>query len=270
MTRAVVEFASRSDRGHVRPRNEDSVVVHADAGVVVIADGIGGASSGDVASRVATEIIGQRFLRQRPSRVEPRRAQLLAEAAVDEANGAILDHARHKEGCAGMGTTVVVGYFGNTWLVYGHVGDSRLYRLRGRKLEQLTSDHSFIQEVVDQGFFPDLEEARRYGINENVLTRAVGSTSHVAATTAVTDLCVGDIYLFCTDGLSGMVPDNELQMVLSSVQGSLGIAADALVHMACENGGNDNITLALARVRSIGDDQQQGESAGADEEPAST
>jgi protein phosphatase len=254
MTGPVLDFASRSDRGKVRPRNEDSVVVHADAGVVIIADGIGGASSGDVASRMATEIIGQRFLRQLPSRVRPRRAQLLAEAAVDEANGAIINHAKNQARCAGMGTTVVVGYFGCTWLAYAHVGDSRLYRLRARQLVQLTSDHSFIQEVVDQGFFPDLDEARRYGINDNVLTRAVGSTSHVVAPTAVTDLAVGDIYLFCTDGLTGMVPDDELRLVLSAVQGSLGIAADALVHLACDNGGADNITLALVRVKSLGDD----------------
>jgi serine/threonine protein phosphatase PrpC len=227
--------------------------------LVIIADGIGGASSGDVASRMATDIIGQRFLRQLPSRVRPRLAQLLAEAAVDEANVAILDHAKNQVGCAGMGTTVVVGYFGNTWLAYAHVGDSRLYRLRARQLVQLTNDHSFIQEVVDQGFFPDLDEARRYGINDHVLTRALGSTSHVVAPTAVTDLAVGDIYLFCTDGLTGMVPDDELRLVLSAVQGGLGIAADALVHLACENGGSDNITLALVRVRSLGDDAAEHE-----------
>jgi serine/threonine protein phosphatase PrpC len=92
-----------------------------------------------------------------------------------------------------------------------------------------------------------------------VLTRALGSTSHVIAPTAATDLAVGDIYLFCTDGLTGMVPDDELRLVLSAVQGGLGIAADALVHLACENGGSDNITLALVRVRSLGDDAAEDE-----------
>lgn len=259
MNRPVLDFASRSDRGKVRSRNEDSVAVHPDAGLVIIADGIGGANAGDVASRMATDIIGEHFLRQLPSPTSPRRAQLLAEAAVDEANGGILEHARQQSGCAGMGTTVVVGYFGNTWLAHAHVGDSRLYRLRARKLVQLTSDHSFIQDVVDQGIFPDLDEARRYGISQNVLTRAVGSASHVVVPTAVTDLAVGDIYLFCTDGLTGMVPDEELRLVLAAVQGSLGIAADALVHSACENGGSDNITLVLVRVKSLGDDAGEGE-----------
>ncbi len=246
-----LEFAWRSDRGRVRVRNEDAVVCVPELGVVVVADGIGGASAGDVASETAARIISERFLRQPPPVDEPRRAQLLAEAAINEANGAIVDLARSREGCAGMGTTVVMGYLGCDWLVHAHVGDSRLYRLRNRELAQLTKDHSFIQEVVDQGFFPSLEEARDYGINENVLTRAVGSAPYVVATTAVTDLAVGDIYLFCTDGLSGMVAGEDLRAVLDAAKGGLGIAADALVHYAIENGGTDNITLALVRVNAV-------------------
>jgi protein phosphatase len=155
-----------------------------------------------------------------------------------------------------MGTTVVIGYFGDTWMVHAHVGDSRLYRLRDGQLVQLTRDHSFIQEVVDQGFFPSLSEAVRYGINQHVLTRAVGSAaSHVVAEVAVTPLAVGDLYLFCTDGLSGMVPDDELQSRLSAIQGDLGLAAESLVHRACASGGVDNITLVLARVRALGDSE---------------
>ncbi len=154
MTRAQVDFAWRTDRGRVRARNEDSVAVHEETGVAVIADGIGGASSGNLASRIAVNAIYQRFVRQAPSRVEPGPASQLAQAAVDEANAAILEYVRKSPDCAGMGTTVVIGYFGNTWLAHAHVGDSRLYRLRDGQLVQLTRDHSFIQEVVDQGFFP--------------------------------------------------------------------------------------------------------------------
>ena len=261
MTRAQVDFAWRTDRGRVRARNEDSVAVDEETGVAVIADGIGGASSGNLASRIAANAICQRFVRQAPSRLEPGPASQLAQAAVEEANAAILEHVRQWPACAGMGTTVVIGYFGNTWLVHAHVGDSRLYRLRDRQLVQLTRDHSFIQEVVDQGFFPNLSEARRYGVNQHVLTRAVGSAaSHVVAETAVTPLAAGDLYLFCTDGLTGMVPDHELQSMLSSVQGDLGVAAEALVHRACANGGADNITLVLARVGALGD--SEGDDAG--------
>jgi protein phosphatase len=251
MSKPPLEFAWRSDRGRVRSRNEDAVVCVPEVGLVVVADGIGGASAGDVASETGARVIGERFQRQPPPVDEPRRAQLLAEAAINEANGAIVEMARNREGCAGMGTTVVMGYFGCDWLLYAHVGDSRLYRLRDRRLQQLTTDHSFIQEVVDQGFFPSLDEARAYGINENVLTRAVGSAPYVVATTAVTDLAVGDIYLFCTDGLSGMVAHEDLRAVLDAAKGGLGIAADALVHYATENGGTDNITLALVRVNAV-------------------
>ena len=150
-----------------------------------------------------------------------------------------------------MGTTVVMGYFGTDWLMYSHVGDSRLYRMRAGALIQLTSDHSFIQEVVDQGLFPSLDAAREYGINEHVLTRAVGSAPYVVATTAVTDIAVGDIYLFCTDGLSGMLAHQELRAVLEAAPVGLGIAADALVDNAIHNGGADNITLALVRVNTV-------------------
>ena len=253
MIPAKLDFAWRTHRGQVRPRNEDAVAVYPDQGIVVIADGIGGASAGDVASQLATEIISDRFLRQAPSRSDARRAVLMAGAAMEEANSAIFERARREPALSGMGTTVVVGYVGATWLAYGHVGDSRLYLLRGGELHQLTSDHSFIQEVVDQGFFPSRAEARHYGINENVLTRAVGSTAHVAASTDVIDLAPGDLFLFCTDGLSGMVPHADLCHLLAAARGNLGTVADALVHLACEAGGIDNITLVLMRVRSLGE-----------------
>jgi protein phosphatase len=253
MTPAQLDFAWRTHRGQVRARNEDAVLVHPEQGVIVIADGIGGASAGDVASRLATEVISSRLLRQAPSRTDARRALLLLGAAVDEANSTVYERASHQPGLAGMGTTVVVGYVGATWLAYGHVGDSRLYLLRGGELHQLTSDHSFIQEVVDQGFFPSRADAREYGINENVLTRAVGSTAHVTASTDVIDLAPGDLFLFCTDGLSGMVPQNDLCHLLSAAEGSLDALADTLVHLACKGGGVDNITLVLMRVKALAD-----------------
>lgn len=238
--------------GQVRARNEDAVAVYPEQGVIVIADGIGGASAGDVASQLAVRIIGDRFLRQAPADDDPRRALLLAEAAIEEANSAIHEAARRKPECAGMGTTVVVGYVGANWLVHAHVGDSRLYLLRDGEFEQLTSDHSFIQEVVEQGFFPNLQEARDYGISENVLTRAVGSSTRVVASTDIIQLAAGDLFLFCTDGLSNMVPFEDLAHLLASVQGNLSTPANALVHLACEAGGVDNITLVMLRILAVG------------------
>lgn len=252
MSRARFDVAWRTHLGQVRARNEDAVAVHEEQGIVVIADGIGGASAGDVASQLAVRIVGERFLRQAPADDDPRRALLLAEAAIEEANGVIHEAARRKPECAGMGTTVVLGYLGANWMVYAHVGDSRLYLMREHQLIQLTNDHSFIQEVVEQGFFPNLQEARDYGISENVLTRAVGSSARVVPSTDIIELLPGDLFLFCTDGLSNMIPHDDLGHLLASARGNLAMPADALVHLACEAGGVDNITLVLLRVEELG------------------
>lgn len=252
MNRPRLEFAWRTDRGLVRERNEDAVVVDVGAGVVVIADGIGGANAGDVASRLAAEVISRRFLRQPPSRDDPREARLLAESAVKEANAAILAHASDNPGCSGMGATVVVGYLGKRWLAYAHLGDSRLYRLRDGRLEQLTSDHSLIQELVDQGFFPNRAQARQNGINDHVLTRAVGSGVHLPSPpTAISELAAGDIFLFCTDGLTSMLARDQIETMLHAGRGDLDAVADTLVRAACDSGGVDNITLALVRVNTV-------------------
>jgi PPM family protein phosphatase len=244
-----LEFAWRTDRGRVRSHNEDAVAVQAELGLVVVADGVGGASAGEVASQLAADTIRERFKRQSLPRTDPDKARLLAEAAVEEANRTIWQLAQTQTDCVGMGTTVVVGFAGAEWLAYANVGDSRLYRLRDQVLDQLSHDHSFIQEVVDQGFFRTLDDARRYGIGDNILTRALGSSPEVRVSSGVADLRTGDLYLFCTDGLTSMVPVDWLRQVLIAAADSpLGPAAEALVHLANERGGTDNITLALMRV----------------------
>jgi protein phosphatase len=244
-----LELDWRTDPGRVRRRNEDSVAVHEECGLVVVADGVGGASAGDVASKLAAETIVERFRRQTLPHTDRHKARLLAEAAVDEANRAVWKLSQSKSDCVGMGTTVVLGFAGADWLAYASVGDSRLYRLRGDQLEQLSHDHSFIQEVVDQGFFRTLEDARLYGIGDNILTRALGSGPEVRVDCDVVDLQTGDLFLFCTDGLTGMVPVDWLRQVLiAATDKGLGPAAEALVRLANERGGKDNITLALMRV----------------------
>jgi protein phosphatase len=243
-----LEYGWRTDIGLVRRRNEDAIVVLPDLGLVVVADGIGGAKSGEVASALATEVISGRFQRQTPQRGDAQRGRRFLEAAVEEANVAIWEHAQRHEACIGMGTTVVVGFAGRGWLAFAHVGDSRLYLLRHGRLTQLSRDHSFIQEVVDQGIFGSLEEARRNGISENLLTRALGSQTQVSVSSDVVEMHPGDTFLFCTDGLTGMVPDSLLQQILTLGSGQdLNTLAGRLVQVACERGGNDNITLALVR-----------------------
>jgi PPM family protein phosphatase len=244
-----LDYAWRTDRGRVRSHNEDAVTVHADLGLLVVADGVGGASAGEVASTLAADTIRECFRRQALSRTDSERAKQLAAAAVEDANRAVWQLAQSKTDCVGMGTTVVLGFVGADWLVYANVGDSRLYRLRDEVLEQLSHDHSFIQEVVDQGFFRSLDDARRYGIGDNILTRALGSSAEVRVSCGLTEIKTGDTYLFCTDGLTGMVPADWLRQILIAARTSdLGLAAEALVRLANERGGTDNITLALLRV----------------------
>lgn len=243
------EYAWRTDRGRVRRHNEDAVTVLADLGLAVVADGVGGSRAGEVASQLAVDTIGEFFRAQDLTRTQGAQARLLAESAVVEANRAIRNRAQAEANLVGMGTTVVLGVAGIGWLAYANVGDSRLYRLRNRVLEQLSTDHSYIQQVVDQGLFRSRSEARLSGIGENILTRSLGSTPDVLVATGLTDLQPGDLLLFCSDGLTGMVPLDWLRQILVATGSTgLGPAADALVHLANERGGSDNITLALLRV----------------------
>jgi protein phosphatase len=148
-----------------------------------------------------------------------------------------------------MGTTVVAGFYGRHWLAFAYVGDSRLYLLRSGVLTQLSCDHSFIQEVVDQGFFRSLEDAKRYGISDNILTRALGSADQVRVSSDAVEMRPGDLFLFCTDGLNGMISDAWLQQILNAGAGQdLDTLAATLVQVACERGGIDNVSLAMVRA----------------------
>ncbi|WP_041603536.1 PP2C family protein-serine/threonine phosphatase [Thioflavicoccus mobilis] len=239
---------SRTHKGLVRPHNEDAVLIDEEHGLVVVADGIGGANAGEIASQLAADVIASRVREESPSCSDPDAARVFLEAAVRQANRRIWEAGEAESACRGMGTTVVVGYVGDDWLAYAHVGDSRLYRLRGDEIHQITRDHSFIQDVVDRGFFGSLAEARRYGVAQNLLTRALGSTADTEVSVGIEGVEEGDIYLFCTDGLSNMVPDDWLRKLLGGVGDDLTGLADVLVTLACERGGTDNITLALLRV----------------------
>jgi len=244
-----LEFAWRTDQGRVRAHNEDAVSVHPEWGLVVVADGVGGARAGEVASRLAVDAVAACCAREGVRRGGRDQALALAQAAVAEANLAVWERAQESPGCVGMGTTVVMGLADADWLAFANVGDSRLYRLRDGALEQLSRDHSFIQEVVDQGFFRTIEDARLYGIGDNILTRALGASREVQIHSGVVDTRPGDLFLFCTDGLSGLIPADWLLQILSAAcDKELGPAAEALVDLANERGGTDNITLALLRI----------------------
>jgi len=248
MPQQKLAYAWRTDRGLVREHNEDSVAVAPELGLLVVADGIGGANAGDVASRTAAEVITDRFRNHSPPVANQDEARLLAQEAVVAANKAVWAMAQQTPSYAGMGTTVVLGFVGPAWMVFAHVGDSRVYRLRDAKLQQLTKDHSFIQEVVDQGFFPSLADAQRYGVKENILTRGLGTSPQLVVDSGVVGLQPNDLFLFCTDGLTGMVADDMLARVMVDDGDDLEKLATILIDLACARGGLDNITVALLRV----------------------
>ncbi|MCF7991215.1 MAG: Stp1/IreP family PP2C-type Ser/Thr phosphatase [Thiohalocapsa sp.] len=251
-----LHFAWRTDRGLVRARNEDAVDVQPALGLAVVADGMGGANAGDVASKLAVGMISERLLeasaRERGDRpTGARSAAALLRSAVADANSAILETAARDPSCSGMGTTVVAGLFTHDWLAVAHVGDSRLYRLRDGQLQQLTRDHSFIQELVDRGLYASVEEASSQGISDSLLTRAVGIDATLEVSSSVSAVEAGDRYLLCTDGLTGMLSDEDIASLIVAAGDALDAAAEALVERACANGGTDNITVALVGVESV-------------------
>ena len=243
-----LDFAWRCDRGLVRQRNEDAVAVHPELGLVVVADGMGGANAGDIASAVAVQAVADRIRRSGAELDERNGALSVLRRALEDANRCVADRAAREPACAGMGTTLVAALFRGGCVHYAHVGDSRLYRLRGGILQQLTRDDSLIQEVVDNGIYSSADEARLNGVPDNVLVKAIGLESDPAVSSAASELAAGDLYLLCSDGLSGLVPPAGIAAVLAETSSGLEAAADALVEAACENGGIDNISVALAAV----------------------
>jgi protein phosphatase len=236
----LVSAASQTDQGRRRRRNEDSMLVLDEHHLYVVADGMGGHAGGDVASKMAVETIGDAFKKNTfvgdPYPDVPRRGSELA-LAIQMANRAIYDHARAHAAYTGMGTTVVSARFSpNKQRLYvGHVGDSRCYRLRGKSLTQITTDHTMGAQGVT-------------GPLAAHLNRAVGVNAGVKVDLIIARPRPEDIYLLCSDGLSKMVQDVDIQQILLD-EPDLGKAVQKLVERANARGGRDNITVVLVQVK---------------------
>ncbi len=246
--RVNIDVAMRTDRGVVREHNEDAVGGDPDTGLLILADGMGGANAGEVASELAVNLlVSQLVSEEGDDGARPPGSETILKA-MSGVNQAILELSQQVPEYEGMGTTLVVGQFHARTLTYAHVGDSRLYRWREGHLSCLTSDHTLIREVVDMGSFATLEEAQLAGVPPNVLTRAFGAEPEVMADLAVCDIAPDDIYLFCSDGLTAMLTDQEISAVLEQPFDDLMGQVDELIELACERGGIDNISVILARV----------------------
>ena len=243
-------YASRSDVGMIRAGNEDSV--HADAtpqrGIFVVADGMGGHAAGEVASAMAVQIITRELGARTTASLDAAEAAL--REAIRAANRAIFDRTLSESEKQGMGTTVSVLILLAGHYLIGQVGDSRIYRWRDGQLEQLTKDHSYVQEQVDAGYLtPAQARAHPYS---NVITRCVGATPDLQADTYRGELQAGDLFLVASDGLTGMVEDDRLHEIIASKL-SPGRLVDALIHEANGHGGLDNITAIVVQVIAVDD-----------------
>ena len=249
-----LEIFGKTDVGRKRTHNEDTIGSDEVLGIAVLADGMGGYRAGEVASAIAVNLImsevrdGLKGLK--PGQVDDETGfsaeSLLVKMAVEKANETIYQTAQSQPQCAGMGTTVVAAAFYDDRLTVAHVGDSRLYRLRDRHLEQVTTDHSLLQELVDKGFYSP-EEARR-SLNKNLVTRAMGIESEVQPDVQEEVVKPGDVYLICSDGLTDLVDDEAIHRTLVDYGEVLEEAAERLVQQANDNGGKDNISVILART----------------------
>jgi protein phosphatase len=236
--------------GRVRPINEDAFLTRVDEGLFVVCDGMGGAASGEVASRLAVDTIAATFNGGSSTGTnrgfQPRTAQL--GRAIEAANHAIIERANGEH--AGMGTTVVGAWLGDGIASIAHVGDSRAYVRNSEGFEGLTSDHSLVEAQVQAGLIN--REQSLKSEHQNVLLRALGRDPNVLVELGEVLISTGDQLLLCSDGLTRMVDDAALDTALARFRGDPQGACDALVQQANDNGGADNITVVVVEVQRPG------------------
>lgn len=243
-----------TDVGKKRDHNEDFVLLRPDLGLYLVADGMGGHAAGEVASRLAADVVtqfieGQRHIIERFDDTAGAREALLGlvRQAVESASHEVFRLATSDDGRAGMGTTLTMMLVIGDKGVLGHVGDSRLYLSRGGSLHQLSDDHSYLHELIKRGHITkEKAEASPYA---NVITRAVGIQSSVQVDTLLFDMLVGDTYLLCSDGLSRyLTEDEELERLLQSETDLTTLTPQKLIDVSNERGGKDNITALVLRA----------------------
>jgi len=245
----ILEFFSVTDTGRARRNNEDAVVLDEAGRIAVLADGMGGYNAGEVASSMAAERVKTELAqRLKPLGATPGEPELKTALldAVDCANRAVWEAAMSHAEYAGMGTTLVVAVYRNDRLWLGHIGDSRAYRFRNGRLEQLTRDHSLLQEQIDAGLIT--AEQAAYSMHKNLVTRAVGVDEVVDLEIHDYPVEPGDWLLMCSDGLSDMLTDDQIEQLLQA-NDSLPAAGAMLVQAANAAGGRDNIAVILARAK---------------------
>jgi protein phosphatase len=247
--------AGLSDVGLQREHNEDSFVVLKEYDLFVVADGMGGHRAGDVASRIATETISEFFRTTANEDItwpfhfdtNLSEEENLLLTGIRVANRQIFERSTRSRECHGMGTTVVGAMFSpkKRRMYIGHVGDSRCYRVRAGDIRLLTRDHSLINDYLLA--MPDLTDEQKSELPKNVITRALGMQDHVVVDLQHDDPLLGDVYILCSDGLSGMVSDDEMRQIIGGTS-DIREACRRLIQRANDRGGEDNITAILIKI----------------------
>lgn len=235
-----------SDVGLVRQNNEDTWMQLKDDQFYVLADGMGGHQAGEIASREAVDYLcAAVHQRYHPSKQDIGKVKELLYEIIQEVNSYVYRLGRENEGLRGMGTTLCCLLLHPEGLIYAHVGDSRIYRFRAHKLEQLTFDHSLLQELIDLGQL-DEQQAKDF-LYKNIITKAIGTEPYVDPTVKHTPLQPGDLLFMCSDGLSDLVSFEDIQRIMDKMPEAE--IAKELIIQAKQNGGYDNITVVLVKVR---------------------
>ncbi|WP_277250919.1 Stp1/IreP family PP2C-type Ser/Thr phosphatase [Peptoniphilus vaginalis] len=234
-----MKVVSATNVGNYRKNNEDSFYVNESKNLYLLADGMGGHLAGERASKMATEIIGEDFASEREVVSIDDAIEILS-SSIRDANKKIYESSQENEDYRGMGTTLSSGLILDNVLIYSNIGDSRIYRIN-EEMEQITQDDSFVNYLIEIGEITE-EEAKNHP-KKNVLTKAMGTTSDIEVIVNTLNIKDKDVFLFCSDGLTNMVPDEDIFKIVK--ENSPEEARNMLLDLALKNGGMDNITFIL-------------------------
>lgn len=243
-----ITSAGATNIGRKRKVNQDSFLMEPGSRLFVVADGMGGHAGGETASRLTVETVVQSVLNDKNSTLNMEPSDLIM-GAIHRANTAVYSTAEKNKALSGMGTTVVSMYFSGGKLFVGHVGDSRVYMARKNQLWQVTKDHSLVNEKLKAGIIT--RDQLKKDKSRNVITRSVGFESSVLVDVYSKEVNPGELYLACSDGLSGMVDDAEMIRIIDELAwetDDLTPLVNMMIDKANQHGGDDNVTCVVARV----------------------
>ena len=232
---------AKSDIGLVRQTNEDSYAC-IPPNLFLVADGMGGHVAGEVASRMAVKAVSDYIQSNLTVGCDQ---ELLLEKAIIQANELIFSLSKSRDDCAGMGTTISIVFLDQSHVYWGHVGDSRIYMIRDNELHQLTNDHSLVWELVQSGNITKAEAHTHP--QRNMLTRAVGTSKNIKVDTGTMNWSQGDLLLLCTDGLTNMLNEQEIQQIILADKNDGETVVNILISAANQAGGHDNVTAILLK-----------------------